>query len=134
VDFSHLQGRGEFVAIVDDEEAVLLVTEQALKRFGYATKIFNSTARFLKSFPAAGSGVDLLITDLTMPGISGLELTRKLRASGQELPVLLMTGFSKHLRPKSVEGLGKVSLLRKPFTTVHLAQSVRRALTISSAA
>jgi CheY-like chemotaxis protein len=132
LDSSHLRSRGERIVIIDDEDPVILVTEKALERLGYVTTTYNSTERFLKSLSDRAGGVDLVVTDLIMPGMSGLELTRKLRAAGHDFPVLLMTGFSKHLRPKAVEGLGRVSLLRKPFSCAHLAQSVRRALTTYS--
>src|SRR4051812_8519525 len=75
----HIQSRGERIAIVDDEKIVLTVTEQVLEQFGYSTTAFNTTARCLKEFSSGLANYDLLITDLTMPGMTGLDLARSLR-------------------------------------------------------
>jgi two-component system, cell cycle sensor histidine kinase and response regulator CckA len=120
--------RGERVAIVDDEEAMTTVTSILLKRLGYETVSFHSAAQFKEAFDAAPERIDLVVADVVMPGISGVQLVRALRDSGHQIPILLMTGYTvqKHLQPGGSEG--RISFVRKPFTTTHLAQSVRRLL------
>ena len=120
--------RGERVAVVDDEAAMATVTLALLQRLGYGTSSYNSAARFYKHFDAAPDRFSLVITDVVMPGMSGLQLVRALREAGHNVPVLLMTGYSMHGRLDTDEFSGRVAFIRKPFTSVHLAQSVRRLL------
>ena len=120
--------RGECIAIVDDEEAITEVTSTLLKLLGYETVSFHSAAQFKEAFEAAPDQIDLVVADVVMPGISGVQLVRDLREAGHQTPILLMTGYmvQKHLQPGGSEG--RISFVRKPFTTTHLAQSVRRLL------
>ena len=120
--------RGERVAIVDDEQAMTAVTSALLKRLGYETISFQSADEFREVFEAAPDRIDLVVADVVMPGTSGVQLVRSLRESGHQIPILLMTGYTvqQHLQPGGSDG--RISFVRKPFTTTHLAQSVRRLL------
>lgn len=124
----HRTVRGERVAIIDDEEVMTSVTSAVLQRLGYSTVSYSSAARFVKAFNADPEHVDLVVTDVVMPGISGVQLVRLLRDDGHDVPILLMTGFSVQARLEPGGGAGRISFVRKPFTPVHLAQSVRRLL------
>ena len=119
---------GERVAIIDDEAAMTSVTSSLLKRLGYSTVCYNSASHFKQAFDADPRGIDVVVTDVVMPGFSGVQLVRELRAAGHELPVLLMTGYpvERHLEPGGSSG--RISFVRKPFSVAHLAQSVRRLL------
>lgn len=123
-----LRARGETVAIIDDEEAMASVTERVLQSFGYSTLCFRSAEKFHAAFLTAPTGIHLLVTDQTMPGMTGLELARRLREAGHSLPILLMTGFSKQLRPELVTQLGHAALLRKPFERSDLGRMIRELL------
>ena len=120
--------RGERVAIVDDEEAMTTVTSTLLKRLGYSTVAYNCASRFKDAFEAAPNRVDLVVADVVMPGMSGVQLVHSLRDSGHEIPILLMTGFTVQPRLPLGPGSGRISFVRKPFSTAHLAQAVRRLL------
>jgi CheY-like chemotaxis protein len=124
----HLTSRGEHIAIVDDEEAMTSVTSALLERLGYSTTCHTSAAQFLKAFEAAPELVDLVIVDVVMPGMSGIQLVNTLRQQGHVVPILLMTGFSVQSRLEPGGADGRMAFVRKPFTTAHLAQSVRRLL------
>jgi len=78
--------------------------------------------------PLAEAVYDLLITDLNMPRISGLQLAEELRPVRPDLPIVLITGFSKAIPPDRLDSLGAVWLLPKPFSTGELALAVRQAL------
>lgn len=71
---------------------------------------------------------DLLVTDLNMPRITGMQLAEGLRPVRPDLPIVLITGFSRFVPPDRLESLGAVRLLPKPFSTGELAQAVRQAL------
>ena len=75
----HRTVRGERVAIIDDEEVMTSVTSAVLQRLGYSTVSYSSAARFVKAFNADPEHVDLVVTDVVMPGISGVQLVRLLR-------------------------------------------------------
>jgi two-component system, cell cycle sensor histidine kinase and response regulator CckA len=120
--------RGERVAIVDDEEAMTAVTSTLLKRLGYSTTSYNSASRFMEAFSAAPDRIDLVVADVVMPGMSGVHLVHALRDSGHDIPILLMTGYTVQPRLQPGGSAGRISFVRKPFTTAHLAQSVRRLL------
>jgi CheY-like chemotaxis protein len=125
----HVTSRGERIAVVDDEEPMIAVTSALLQRLGYSTSVYPSAARFIKAFGAAPEKFDLVVSDVVMPDMSGIQLVRSLRQAGHEVPVLLMTGFKVQSRLEPGGPTGRVSFLRKPFTTTHLAQSIRRLLT-----
>lgn len=120
----------ERIAIVDDEEAMTSVTSALLQRLGYRTVSYNSPARFMKAFQAAPARIDLVVTDVVMPGITGVQIVRMLREAGYGVPILLMTGYGVQPRLQLGRELGRISFVRKPFTSAHLAQSVRRLLTL----
>jgi FixJ family two-component response regulator len=124
----HRTLRGERVAIIDDEDAMTSVTSALLQRLGYATTSYNSAARFLKAFEAAPEKTDLAIVDVVMPQMSGVQLVSALRGGGYQVPILLMTGFSVKSRLEQAGASGRIAFVRKPFSTIHLAQSVRRLL------
>lgn len=121
-------GRGERIAIVDDEEPIITVTSTLLQRWGHETAAYNSARAFLKAFSAAPSEFKLLLADVVMPGVSGIQLVRTLRDSGCNLPILLMTGFNIQDRVQLAPRSGRIAFVRKPFTAQHLDQSVRRML------
>jgi CheY-like chemotaxis protein len=124
----HLAARGEHVSIVDDEDAITAVTSAVLERLGYTTTCYSSGARFLKDFKAEPHRTNLVIVDVVMPEMSGVQLVTALRETGRDVPILLMTGFSVQSRLVSGGVAGRMAFVRKPFTTMHLAQSVRRLL------
>lgn len=125
---NHMTARGERVAIIDDEEAMTSVTAALLQRLGYSTVTYTSAARFVADFDADPERIKLVLSDVVMPGMTGVQLVRRLRESGHDVPILLMTGFSVQSRLEPGGSSGRVSFVRKPFTTTHLAQSVRRML------
>ncbi len=126
-----LRARGESVAIIDDEETVGIAVERVLQSFGYQTTVYASAAKFLEVFSIAPSGIDLIVTDQTMPGMTGIEMVIRLREEGHELPVLIMTGFSRHLRPEIVQSVGSTVVIRKPFSRVDMGKAVRELLDAS---
>jgi FixJ family two-component response regulator len=121
--------RGQRVAVVDDEEAITNVTSAFLERLGYSTVSYTSAFQFIEAFDAAPKRINLIVADVVMPGMSGVQLVKSLRESGHDVPVLLMSGYTgvkERLQPGG--SAGRISFVRKPFNGAHLAQSVRRLL------
>jgi PAS domain S-box-containing protein len=122
------RGQGERVLVVDDEEAVARLTTSALATLGYVSVGFISPDDLWREFERAPQACQLIITDQTMPRVTGFELAQRVRALGYFVPILIMTGFSRNLTPKGVAGLGSAALLSKPFEIHELAVAVRRLL------
>ncbi len=121
-------GRGEMICVVDDEQIVGQVTRLSLERLGYRTLVFNSPDRCLEALQQDAHGCVVLLTDQTMPGMTGLELSSKVRRFAPDMPIVIMSGYFSKISPAALEDLGNVALLAKPFTLAELARSVNRAL------
>jgi DNA-binding NtrC family response regulator len=120
--------RGERIAIVDDEEPITTITSALLQRFGHSTASYSSANGFLRTFSAAPEQFKLVLADIVMPGVSGIQLVHTLRDSGYDIPILLMTGFNVQDRAQLAPRSGRIAFVRKPFTAQQLDQSVRRML------
>lgn len=125
---ARMRARGETVAIIDDEEVIAVTTEKILQSFGYQASSYKSAEQFLQAFLVAPQGIDLIVTDQTMPRMTGLELVLHLRELGHTLPVLLMTGFSTHLQPEFIAAIRRAAVIKKPFDRLELARQVRALL------
>lgn len=121
-------GRGERILFVDDEGMICDSARHLLQRLGYRVQACCDPLAALQTFASAPDAVDLVITDLTMPHISGVELARRLRLVRPSLPVLLLTGYAGAWTVESVQALGLRGLLAKPLRATALASAIRRAL------
>ena len=119
-------GETKLVAIVDDDLSVRRALEGLLKSVGLRAKTFASAEEFLASGGQRETGC--LITDVRMPGMSGLDLQAKLNASGCRLPTIFITAYSdEKTRAQALKG-GALEFLAKPFDEEALLTSVRAAL------
>jgi PAS domain S-box-containing protein len=119
-----LQGR---VAIVDDEPSVVRFMHDLLSHWGVAAVTFADPAAALAAI-RAGDALDLVITDHTMPGMTGLELARAARSVRRGLPVVLYTGYGEQITQADVERCGVAALLRKPIDASALFGVLREHL------
>jgi FixJ family two-component response regulator len=121
--------RGEkpkMVAVVDDDESFRCALQRLLKSAGFFVRSFASTEDFLKSGQQHDTGC--LITDIRMPGMSGLDLQAKLNADHCPIPTIFITAHGdEKLRLQAMRG-GAVKFLAKPFDDAILLESVRTAL------
>jgi PAS domain S-box-containing protein len=121
-------GQGERVLVVDDEPALCFAYASMLERQGYRVTSRTDSLLALEAFVAAPSAFDLVVTDLTMPHLSGTELAAKLLKIRPGLPILLLSGFPEAVAPEQLSRLGLRGFLAKPFLPAALAEAVRRAL------
>jgi two-component system, LuxR family, response regulator FixJ len=114
------------VHVIDDDEAVRHSIEFLLRTSGVTARTYDSASAFLNALPAIGSGC--IITDVRMPGISGIDLLRRLGEMRIKMPVIVITGHGDV--PLAVEAMknGAVDFLEKPFEDELLLGSVRSAL------
>lgn len=122
------RGQGEAVLVVDDEEAIASMIQQALTRLNYTAEFATDPAAALARVQADPAHFKLVLSDQTMPGMTGLVLATRLREIRPDLPLILMTGFSASLTPERIEKAGVREVLFKPLTVQLLASAVRAAL------
>jgi len=127
------QGAGERVLFVDDEPSLTDVTRRMLERLGYNVVAHESSTEALAAFRADPSAFDVVISDLTMPGMTGAQLALEMRRVRANVPVILSTGYLDRLDPDTARALHARELLIKPYTTEDLATAVRRALADAAA-
>ena len=118
-----LRGTGT-VLVVDDEGLVLTMAETILSEFGYKVLTANSGQKALALLGRTDAKVDLVITDLVMPGMGGRELTERIRQLDARLPVMPTSGYVL-----SEDQVGSAGYLQKPFTSTELLRKVKTALT-----
>lgn len=112
--------------MVDDEPAVLKLVSQVLQRLGYEVDTTLSSLDALIQVQSFPERYDLLITDMTMPKLTGDRLTQKLREQGIALPIIICTGFSEKMTPDHARALGADALLMKPLVKEELARAISR--------
>lgn len=120
------RGNGQSVAIIDDEESVALLTQQALEHYGYRPVVYNRARDCLGRLLEQPDAFQLVITDHTMPEMTGLELIKALRAVGSEVPVLMFSGYGRDLDAAEFTRLHRFAFLGKPFELGALLREVHR--------
>jgi len=119
---------GERILFVDDEEPLAQLGKEMLERLGYQVEAFSSSREALEAFRQDPQEFDLALTDLTMPGLTGVDLGREFLALRPDLPVILATGFSEQMDAPKAKELGFQAYVAKPFVLSDLARTLREAL------
>ncbi|PWC83905.1 hypothetical protein AEJ54_30225, partial [Azospirillum sp. Sp 7] len=112
------------ILLVEDEALVRMATATVLEQSGFRIMEASSGPDALDVF-ARDPEVDLVLTDYAMPGMTGLELVRELRARRPGLPVLMVTGYAEIQRASALDGL---PILQKPYQANELVARIRAAL------
>ena len=120
------RGRGQVVMIVDDEPALVALTEELLADLGYEPAGFSEPATALRLLRGSPERYDALLTDQVMPGITGLELVRAWRRLRPQAPILLATGFSGADLQQRARDAGVSVVLDKPLQRSALARQLAR--------
>ena len=118
----------ETVLLVDDEPAIRRIASRALTSAGYAVHEASNGREALTTATTVAGKIDLLVTDLMMPEMGGVELTRRLRAARPDLRILFTSGYSESALPAHGDGLGPATFLEKPYSPKGLLRQVRAAL------
>jgi len=122
------QGRRERILFVDDEEPIVTVGMRMLDRLGYDVTTATDASDALGQFARSPNGFDVVITDQTMPGMTGLALTEELKRIRPTIPVILCSGRTDLLPPHQMKKLGISVCVTKPFTRSEMARAVLTAL------
>jgi CheY-like chemotaxis protein len=116
------------ILLVDDEESIRTMTERMLVRLGYDVTTAPDGLAAEQTFSADPTAFDIVVADLTMPGLGGAGLIRAIHALRPELPAILTSGFGDSIPAAERAGLDLASFLQKPYTRAELASQVHQAL------
>jgi CheY-like chemotaxis protein len=121
-------GQGQRILFLDDEPVLTSLFQRQLQRLNYNVTTTNSAREAIGLVEKNPASFDLLITDLTMPEISGLEVARQIHRLRPDLPIILATGFNAALNENDLHSAGICKLMEKPITATALAATVARAI------
>jgi two-component system cell cycle sensor histidine kinase/response regulator CckA len=124
----HVTHGGETVLIVEDDTALRTVACRALQQCGYDVLIASDGAEALDECSRHVGGLHLVVTDMVMPEMSGIELADRIALSYPEVKVLLMSGYTRDEAARRGIASDRYAFLEKPFTPSRLAAKVRELL------
>jgi CheY-like chemotaxis protein len=113
---------------VDDEPFIIEISRQILERLGYRVDTNTDPLSALERFKRDPGQYDLVITDMTMPKMTGDRLAAELMMIRPEIPVLLCTGFSERMTEAAALKMGIKGFIMKPMALAEIAQKIRKAL------
>ncbi|HOV86155.1 MAG TPA: ATP-binding protein [Syntrophobacteraceae bacterium] len=123
-----IPGGSERVMFVDDERSLTILGKKMLGHLGYEVVALTSSVEALEYFRSHRDSVDLVITDLTMPHMTGDVLAREMMSIRPGIPIILCTGFSDSMSEDKARRMGLRDFITKPLIMKDLARTIRRAL------
>ena len=118
----------ERLLFVDDEEWLVDMWQEILESLGFRVTATTSPLDALELFRREPENIDLVITDQTMPQMTGLELTKELLSLRPDLAIILVTGFSELVTPEKAKDIGIREYIMKPLSISELTNAISRAL------
>ena len=118
----------ERILLVDDEEFLVDIGRSMLTRLGYRVDSRTSSPDALTAFKSRPDQYDLIITDMTMPKMTGATLSTEIRKIRPDIPIIVCTGYSSELTSENPEDIGVNRILLKPLNLAELSQAVRQVL------
>jgi len=125
---AHIPSGNETILLVDDEEDVVEMMHLMLERLGYRVFPKTSSIETLEEFRREPEKFDLVITDQTMPKMTGIELIQKLMRIRPDIPIILCTGFNEKITEDNIKSLGIGALISKPVRVKEIALKIREVL------
>jgi PAS domain S-box-containing protein len=118
----------ERILLVDDEGPIVHLERQMLERLGYHVTSRVSSVEALEAFRANPNAFDLVVTDMTMPNMTGDQFAKELLSIRPEIPVIICTGFSEGITPDKATTMGIKGFLMKPIIKSEMSRTVRKVL------
>jgi PAS domain S-box-containing protein len=118
----------ERILFVDDEPVLGTLARQALERYGYRLTVFSDSEEALRRFSADPGAWDLVITDMTMPQLTGDILARRMMLSRKDIPIIMTTGFSEKIDEAKALAMGIRALEYKPIAPGRMAEAIRKVM------
>jgi len=123
-----LHNGNEHILFVDDEKTLAVLGQKMLESLGYRVTSETNSHEALKLFRSRPDSIDLVITDMTMPGLTGRELAREMISIRPDIPVIMCSGYAEFVNEDEAREAGIREFLMKPYMVGRLAQSIRRVL------
>lgn len=117
--------------IVDDDLALVALVEEMVAESGYEPVGFSSSSAALQAFGAEPMRFDIVLTDETMPGLTGIDLARNIHSVRPDIPIILMSGYGGTRLAEYAHAAGINDILHKPLQSRDIAQSLARAISAS---
>ena len=118
----------ERILFVDDEKAMVDAIQPMIERLGYKVNSRTSSIEALETFRANPDRFDLIITDFTMPNMTGMELAKELLKLRSDIPIILCTGYSEYINEAKAKASGIRVFLTKPVVLGDIARTIRKVL------
>ncbi|MDX2440294.1 MAG: response regulator, partial [Desulfobacterales bacterium] len=122
------RGGKETIMVVDDDEDIRALTTDLLERFGYTVHSFKNGEEALVHFKLNPDQFDLIITDMTMPRMTGYTLAKKVLQTRKGMPIILCTGYSETISKTNALEIGIRRYLEKPLQNKDLLFNIREVL------
>lgn len=123
-----IPGGNENILLVDDEGQILIMMKQLMERLGYNVTAVKSSTEALMLFSAGPADFDLVITDMTMPNMTGMDLAHEMMKIRKDIPVILYSGFNDMVLESKAKALGIREIVMKPVSKANVAEAIRRVL------
>lgn len=130
--FTEVPAGSERILLVDDEEMLVNAHKQMLTRLGYRVTAVTSSKDALSRFREHPDGFDVIVSDYTMPHMTGLDLAQHIRQLRPDIPIIVCTGFSEKISEEGMKKRGIAALLMKPVSLKHIAEVIRRVLAVNA--
>jgi CheY-like chemotaxis protein len=123
-----LRGKGQRILYLDDEHSLVILARRLLERLGYQVAGFSTPDEALAAFEAAPDQFDLVLSDLSMPGISGIDVARRVLELRPDMPVLLASGYVRSEDVELARSIGVREVIWKPATINEMGELLGRVL------
>jgi CheY-like chemotaxis protein len=121
-----IQGGNERILLVEQDPALIEAEKELLEELGYIIEATINSADAYKMFESKPNKYDLIITDFTMPNLTGLQLIKKIRAKDSKIPVILCTGLNEIVSKEEANELKIGDFINKPIDLINLAKIIRK--------
>lgn len=123
-----IPGGSEHIWVLDDDPMIAQMEKSMLEQFGYRVQAFTDGEAFLKAFEQSADRIDLILTDMTMPKMTGVELAQKIIKIRPDVPIVLCSGFNETIDEEKAKSIGFREFIMKPVVMSKLADTVRKVL------
>ncbi len=124
-----LEGGSERILVVDDEESLVAIHEKRLRNLGYTVTASMSSKDGLELFRDKTEAFDLVITDQTMPKMTGMQLAQEIKSIKPDMPIILCTGYSSSVNQEKAREIGISAFIMKPIEYNEFTKTIRQVLT-----
>jgi len=115
----------ETILLIDDEQMITDILKRILSRLGYVVHAFINPEEAMASYLDSPQNIDMIITDMNMPGLSGIDLAKKIKAQDSSKPIILCSGFTTDSDVQKAMEAGIDAVLKKPTETLDLLKNIR---------